>query len=387
MERNELEVTRMSHFVGVGLVLGFLLPHTFTAFLLVNPLLCLFYQCYRQNRVFYKYNWIVIVPILLTLLINLPQAVSSKAMMSCFSILLYFFCFPMVGRVKIPNGYFYFILGFILLSQVAYAFDIAFMKSVLNTYYPISEDDAAEIYQQDNINAYNLLDFRLGGLFHNSNQCARYITFLLAGFLVLNSEKPIRKMLPFIIICFYAVLLTGSRTGFVVASVVIIAFLFIDKRISAKWRVGVVLAAILGFLFLVYNGSDMYRGFNVIEGFDNSANAKYYAFADYLAHEESLFRLLLGYLDEDRFEASVGIMKKFDADYGYLVFQYGFVGFVAILLLFFSVFRRMDKMGKVFLVILLWMISSTIVTSYRAVFVFMLLLSLIYNQHKKQLPN
>ena len=382
--RDDLEVTKMSHFVGIGLVLGFLLPHSSTVFLLVNPLLCIFYQLYKQNQFFNKNNWIVLAPILLTLLINIPQGVSSKAIMSCFAILLYFFCFPMVGQVKVPNVYLYFILGFILLSQVAFAFGIGFMEDLLNTYYPLSEEDTSGLHQQNTVNADNMLDFRLGGLYHNSNDCARALCFLLAGFLALNDEKPIRKLLPFVIISFYGVLLTGSRTGFAVASLVIIAFLFVDERVSIGWRYGVTLSAILVFMFLIFIGSDSFRGFNVFD--TGSTDMKEETFGYYLSQENSVLRILLGYLDTSRYDTSGStsyVMAKFDSDYGYIIFSYGFIGFFAILLYFFTIFRIMDKYGRIFFILLLWMYSSTIVMSFRALFLFMLLLSCVYGHHKK----
>lgn len=385
MTSDELRDKRMAHFVGIGLTLGFLLPHTSTAFLLVNPLLCLFYQCFKQNRVYYKRNWLVLAPLFLTLLINLPQGVTMKAIISCLTIMLYFACFPMVGRVKIPNFYFYFILGVVLLSQVAYAYNIGFMERVLNTYYPISEEDAAAIYEQNTVSADNILDFRLGGLFHNSNQCARYLTFLLAGFMVLNSEKPIRRLLPFILVAFYAVLLTGSRTGFVVASLVLIAYLFVDKRITSVWRTIVVIGAVAVFVVMTLLGSDTFRGFNVIEGFGNSANLKMDTFAYYLSSENSVLRIMFGYLDTSRFDnsgATYYVMNSFDSDYGSIIFSYGFIGFVAILVYYFTVFRKLKPEGKVIFVLLLWMYSSTIVKSFRALFIFMLLLSCVYGQHK-----
>lgn len=382
--RDDLEVTRMSHFVGIGLVLGFLLPHSSTALLLVNPLLCLLYLCFKQNKFFYNKNWIVLVPILLSFLINLPQGVSTKTMMSFFAIFLYFFCFPMVDKVKIPNAYFYIILGFIFISQVAYAFDITFMERILNTYYPISEEDRAAIYAQNTVNANNIYNFRLGGLYHNSNQCARYITFLLAGLLILNNEKPIRKLLPFVIISFYAVLLTGSRTGFVVASAIIITYLFIDDRISAAWRYGTVFIAVAVFVFLVFGGSSTFRGFDITN--TGSADLKQTTFSYYLSTENSVYRILLGYLDTTKFnnsEATYHVMNSFDSDYGNIIFSYGFIGFFAILLYFFTIFRKMDKYGRVFFILLLWMYSSTIVMSYRALFLFMLLLSCMYGHYKK----
>lgn len=351
---------RMSHLVGIGLVLGFLLPHTSTFFLLVNPLLCLFYQCFKQNRVYYKNNWMVIIPVLLSLFINYPQGVEMKALYSCMAILLYFFCFPMVVNVRIPNIYFYFILLFVFISQIAYAYNISYMEKILNTYYPLSEEDVAGLHQQNTVNADNILNFRLGGLFHNSNQCARYITFLLAGFIILNSEKAARKMLPFILISFYAMLLTGSRSGFAVASLIIIVYLFVDKRVALIWRLLVSAIAISIFIALIWSGSDTFRGFNIQDGFSGSASVKMNTFAYYLSSETSVLRLLLGYLDTSRFDisrATFYVMNKFDSDYGGIIFSYGFIGFFAILYYFFTLFKKMDRYGRLFFILVLWMYS------------------------------
>ncbi|MBO7493975.1 MAG: hypothetical protein J6T87_07525 [Bacteroidales bacterium] len=387
MEKSDLEVTRMSHFVGIGLVLGFLLPHSSIALYLVNPLICVFYQLFKQNRVYYKWSWLVLVPILITLFINLPQGVETKSLLICFTLMLYFACFPIVGGVKIPNGYFYFILVFILLTQVAYAFNISFVERILDTFYPIMESDTEAIYNQRAVNASNIYDFRLGGLYHNGNDCSRFLTFLLAAYLILNSMKPFVKHIPFVAMSFYGVLLTGSRTGFVVASLFVVAYLFVDKRTSVTWKVIMMLVAVVGFAFLTLMGSNVFRGVNVVKGFSDSANYKMDTFGYYLSTENSAVRLLLGYLDSTRFdksEAITHVMSKFDSDYGGIIFCYGFIGFASILLFFFTVFKRMRSEGRLFFVLLLWMYSSTIIQSYRAVFLFMLLLSVIYNNYNKQ---
>lgn len=374
----------MSHFVGIGLVLGFLLPHTSTAFMLVNPLLCLFYKCFKQNRGFYKYNWIVLVPLFLTLLINYPQGVAIKSVMACFSLILYFFCFPVVGNVKIHNFYFYFILSFIILTQLAYVLNIPVLVEFVNTYYPISEEDKALIHLQNTITAENMMNFRLGGLYHNPNQCARSLNMLSAVFLILNSDKPIRKLLPFIIINFYGVLLTGSRTGFFVGSAILLLFLFIDKKVSAFSRYSLLTVSLVIFVFMLVSGSDTFRGFNVIKGFNNSANVKFDVFKYYISTENSVFRLLIGYLDNKRLVVTGDLMAYFDCDYGNVIFCYGFIGFIAIMVYFFTIFNRMDKTERIFFVLLLWIISSAIISSYRASFLFIILLSLVYSSRKKR---
>lgn len=194
-------------------------------------------------------------------------------------------------------------------------------------------------------------------------------------------------MLPFILISFYAVLLTGSRSGFVVASLIIIAYLFVDKRISLMWRLLVVTIAVSLFIVLIWSGSSVFRGFNVEDGFRGSASAKMDTFAYYVSSEKSVLRILLGYLDTSRFDisrATNSVMGIFDSDYGSIIFSYGFIGFFSILYYLFTLFKRMDRYGQLFFIVVLWMFSSSIIKSFRAIFIFMLLLSCVYGQHKKK---
>lgn len=377
----------MSHLVGIGIVFAFLLPHSSTALLLVNPLLCIFYKSFKQNRGRYKYNWIVLFPIIISVLINLPQDVSSKSIISAAIVLFYFFCFPLVGKVRIYNGYFYFVLFFIMVSQLAYAFDINFMESILDSVYPLTEEEVAEIYAKENVNAGNLIDFRLGGIYHNANHTSKYVSFLFATFLCLNYEKPIKQLLPFAILVFISVLLTGSRTGFIVAGLVLIDYFLLDKRQSAPWRRFAAIAFIGAFVFLILGEFGVLRGLNVIQGFNDSANIKADTFAYYLSSENSIIKLLFGNLDESKFGITVSIanvMKTFDSDYGDIIYCYGFVGFVLMFVYFFKLFIKVKREQRVFFVLLLWMFTSTIVVSYRAFFIFMLLLSIVYNDSKNK---
>lgn len=375
----------MSHLVGIGIVLAFLIPHSSTALLLVNPLLCIFYKVFKQNRCGYKYNWIVIFPIIISVLINLNQDISSKSLISTATILLYFFCFPLVGKVKIYNGYFYFVLGFIMVSQLAYAFDIHFMESILDSVYPLTEEEVAETYAKETVNASNILQFRLGGIYHNANHASKYISFLLAAFLCLNYEKPIKQLLPFVVLVFLSALLTGSRTGFIVVSLIITVFFLLVERKSKRWRTVVVVTFIAAFLLLFSGESSVFRGLNVRQGFNDSANVKFDAFSYYLSSENTIIKLLFGSLDTSKFASTVtvaNVMRSFDSDYGDIIYCYGFVGFVSIFVYFFKLFMRLIKEQRVFFVLLLWMFTSTIVVSYRAFFLFMLLLSIVYNSSK-----
>ncbi len=374
----------MTHLLGIGLVISFVLPHTSTLLLLVNPMLFVIYQCFRMNHGIYRFNWIVVVPLLFSMIVNLPQEVKMKAVMNCSIILMYFFCFPLVWKVRIPNAYLKLTLALIVFSQIVYIFHIPRLSDLLDTLYPIAEMDVHGVNSMRRyISLSNVMNYRLGGMYRDPNICAKSLTMLLAAFIALNYGKSLKTLLPFSAVCFLAVLGTGSRTGFVVAAAIVVIFLFLDRRIPRFWRWAALVAALGGLVFILTSRMEM-RGLNVTQGFQNSANAKYLMFRDYLDHEDSLFRLLFGYMDYDRFIPTIAnVIEKFDADYGYLIYCFGFVGFGAILVYFYTIFKRMDAMRYIVFVLLLWMFTSTIVMAYRSFFSFMLILSSVYNQHRK----
>ena len=208
---------------------------------------------------------------------------------------------------------------------------------------------------------------------------------MLAAFLSLNFGKPLKKLIPYAAVCFLAVMATGSRTGFAVTAAIAVAFVFLDKRISKYWRWGVVLVAVGGMAFLLSSRFGM-RSLNISQGFQNSASQKYLLLKDYLDHEESLFRLLTGYLDYDRFRPSIILpdIVKFDSDVGYLIYCFGFLGLAAILVYYVTIFWRMDSMRFIIFAILLWMLTQSVVMAYRSFFSFMLILSCVYNAHKRK---
>lgn len=375
----------MSHLLGVGVVLVFIIPHSSSALMMVNPLLCLFYQLFKQNQVWNRKNLVVVIPILFTLLVNALQPdVNAKGVLAAVVLIMYFFCFPIVGECKLPNVYLYIAFSLILFSQLIYILNISFFVNLLNRLYPISVDRFGIGHMQNNITVDNMFFFRSGGLYRNPNDCARALTMLLAAFMVLNYNEKTEKKLFFVIPYFFAILLTGSRTGFSISSIIIILFLFQNKGIPSIWKVLILFFAIIVFVLILINGSHQFRGFNVVQGFGNSASPKLDVFVYYLSSENSVFRLLFGYLDNSRFEAVGVFMNYFDSDYGNLVYCYGFVGLLSMFIYFLFLFKKMNSYGRVFFVVLLWMISNSIITAYRTGFIFMLLLSTVYYYSKKK---
>lgn len=374
------EHNMQEHLVGISILLAFLLPHTSTLFQLVNPLLCLLLVSrFKKTRKWQPFVFIVLVPIILSILFNFQNA-SVKSFQSTFTIFLYFACFPFVGRVRVRNNYLYFCLAYIFISQIVYLLGIPGLTTFFDRLYPVTDELVLNKINniQSNISYGTLLDFRLGGIFHNSNQCSKFLSMLMAFFLSVNHSKNDKNVIYFMLIAYGGILLTGSRTGFVIGSL-IAYFGFIRNNKLPRWvRYLVFGGALLSILYLLQTGNSL-RGLNVEEGLEGSANMKWETFLYYLQTEINQLALLFGHMDISLFQGGVGdLLAGFDSEYGSLIFRFGFIGFCGIILFYWNVIKRIPKAKWFYFIILLWIITSTIVASFRALFVFMLLTSVVY---------
>ena len=372
------------HFVGISILLAFLLPHTSTFFQLVNPLLCIFLVSrFWSSRKWQPFVLVTLFPIIISILLNFQNA-SVKSFQSTFTIFLYFACFPFVGKCRVHNRYLYFCLAYIFISQIVYLLGIHGLTAFFDRFYPITGEIVQNKYDyiQSNIGYGTVLDYRLGGIFHNSNQCSKYLTMLMAFFLSVNHPKNVKNVIFFILISYLGILLTGSRTGFVIGSL-LAYFGFLRNNSLSGWVRYLVWAMVLLGIYYIFQGNISLRGLNVEEGLEGSANAKWMTFLYYLRSENSTLAYLFGHLDVSLFKGGNGdLLAGFDSEYGSLIFRFGFIGFTGILLFYWNVARRIPKAKWFYFFILLWIVSSTIVASYRACFVFMLLTSIVYANHK-----
>ena len=373
--------SKKEHFLGIAILLGFLLPHSNTLFLLVNPILCLLLVFSNsRSRHMQPFVLVVVIPIVISIILNLEVA-SLKSFQSTFTILLYFICFPFVGQTRVRNVYLYICLSYIIFSQLVYLFGISSLSNIFEQIYPLSEEDSlynTYVSMSENLSSDTLFDYRLGGIYHNSNQCARYITFLMALFLINNHDQRSRGVLIFSAVAYASVLFTGSRTGFVVSSLILYFGIFRQNMYSKSLKYLFVILSIIGIGYLLYSGISL-RGFNIEGGFHNSANSKWYTFLYYLENEDSIVALLFGHLDPSLFKGVYSVaMNKFDCEYGSIVYRFGFIGFIALILYLYKLYQHVDKSYRFFFFVCLWMISSTIIVSFRAFFIFMLFASIIY---------
>lgn len=379
--------TILSHAVGISIMIAFLLPHNTPYLLLANPLIVIAFKLFNKNRFFYKNCLVVIIPILITLLINITQDISFKSIQRGLTILLYFLCFPFVGSVKVPRLYIYATFIYIFISQFYTLLDIPALTNYINTYYPMSEySEGAITYIDEHVTAENFNTYRHAGIFRNSNACAEALCMLLAFYLIYDSKEPTSLKVTIGLVMYYAIFITGSRTGFIVSSFIIMSFLLFNDKYSTSLRLPIVAGVFIAAIVFFHQNMGDFRALDIQAGLESSANSKMTTFLSYLSNENSPLKLLLGYWDSSIYRdiAEFNVMKSFDSDYGSIIFSYGFIGLISILLFFYGVYKEMSGTARLFFVLILWMATATIIKSYRMIFIFMLLLSIIYSNNNFQ---
>lgn len=380
---NANKLSKDEIFVGLSLLLGLFLPHTSTFLLLVNPLLCiLFYLKFSL-----KTNSVGILPYKILLLISLclsfffnanTDIITTKVILYFVYLCLLFFCFPLTSGVRIRNVFLYISVIIILFSQLVYVVRIYPAMAIIDTLYPMS-DMYSNIYSyMDNITFSNITEFRLGGLFRNPNHLAKYVNLLTVLFVINNRNKYYPSKYIFYLIVLLSIILSGSRTGLVILLLLMIFEIISNNRFTKYQKLFIFI--ILGLLFMLFTLSDLdFRGLKVQEGISDSAGSKFEALMYYLSQDNSYLNLLFGNLNPDTFLASSGIINQLDSEYGYLIYQYGFVGFISYVLFWIAIFKRYPRNNRIIFFILLWTISSTIILAYRSAFVMLLAFSVYFN--------
>lgn len=76
-------------------------------------------------------------------------------------------------------------------------------------------------------------------------------------------------------------------------------------------------------------------------------------------------------------------MSIFDCEYGELFYNYGILGTLIYIIFFINVFCKLQKRKRLIFIFFLWIVSSTIIFSYRTSFLTMLMLSKYYTYSLK----
>lgn len=311
----------------------------------------------------------------------------TKQVLRYFSFSAIILLFPFCPKIRIPNWVLYFALIYIVLSQLAFSIGISSIVSFIDVYYP---------YQGDKL-GYNseyllsgagdidfILNRRYGGIYRNPNQAVRYVTFLFIVFLIENEKLNLFKKMPFIIIVFISIMISGSRTGFLVTLLIILYNIFLLNKKNIQFGMiftGILILSGMGILFSFLSEFDL-RIFKISEGGNDSFSSKFDFFAYYFNQLYSPVKALIGNFSNENILELYGL-SQLDSEWGELFYSFGILGCITLFLFYRKLYIQGDSRIRFFMLILLWGMTSTILFSFKMGFLFMLLLSKYYNEYLK----
>ena len=228
-----------------------------------------------------------------------------------------------------------------------------------------------------------LQNIRFGGLFHNSNQCMKYISLCSVIFVVENYRRPIKTHLPFWFMVFSSTLLSGSRTGLVIVFSAILMMVFIRRNTRVSLRsvaiYAIVISSILWAISVAFSGE--FRMFDIKEGTSDGGSImlKYDNLKYYLGLITEIRQILVGNFDVESIKAVYHTpFSQFDSEWGNAVYFYGFFFLIIYFAFLIRTFSKLKGINIIALLLFFWIISSTILFSYRTSFAFFLILSRCY---------
>jgi len=374
----------------IALLAGLFLPTNNISYIIQGVLPFVLYVYYRpvHSLNIKRYSLFIIIIMIISFILNLLiNNVSNSGTLRLISFILLFGLFPFTKPIKISNVIIYISLVYIILSQVAYVLGINSLISYFDSLYPYTGDKLG--YQTEFLlrsagDIESIVNRRYGGLYHNPNQCVRYVTLLLVVFLINSKEKiKLIKKIFFIALVYISVLLSGSRTGLVVVTFIVLYDLFRYNKVKFNFKfvsLSFVTLFFLAVFFFVLSDSG-FRVFLVTEGNFNSLEAKFSYFFQYIDQLFSPLIFVLGNFSSDNIYIIYGL-SQLDSEWGELFYSFGLFGLISFAMFYFKLWKTKNEKLRFYMVILLWGITSTIIFSFRMSFIFMLLLSNYYSEYK-----
>lgn len=372
------------HLISLAFMFGLFMPNGNLFYILV-PIVTLFLglRYSKFNNTVFSFKYVLLVIILISFILfsfTSYEKVDIKGLMRNIVIFQFILFFPFAKNVRISNAYLYFALIYIFISQISYMLGVNPIISFFNNYYPYEGD--RYFYESDYLMSMakemslTNRSLRLGGLFHNMNQASRYLTIILAVYLIENYNTSFKSKLPFLFIYSLSVIATGSRTGFFISVFMLGYFMYLKSKnkknkVAKYLQLFVILLLIISFILATNsNLTETYRFLDYDEGLNKSLFVKFGILFAYLSENLGVIDLVFGKFTNYGFSAI-----HFDSEIGELIYRYGFSMLIAFVLFFIIIYRKLNPKYRIFLIVLLWVISATVILSYRTGFVFFLLLS------------
>ena len=194
----------------------------------------------------------------------------------------------------------------------------------------------------------NLSMFRGGSVFVNPNMFACFLSIMLADYLFalrFVKESIVSKIVMFTLLL-TGLILAGSRTGMILALLLIVFYFYSTSRAKARVFIKnalLIVAAIVAVIFLlrVVFPVDLssLRIFQIEAGMENSFGTKIERLSNMLENM-NIANLLMGY---GAYDYTQNIEYMVDFDLGYFSTYFGLIGLVAYLLLLYGIHSWGDR--------------------------------------------
>lgn len=324
----------------------------------------------------------LLVMLLITLVLNLTQPYMwFKGVSRLVTIAIIFYTFASLkgGRILFP--YIFAALIYVISSQISYMYNISFLTTIFDRFYGMS-DMIEEIYRMelDNVTMEDVASGRrFGGIYINPNNCASFVSVIYTlGLCELNYWNEKNKIVYiFIVLVAFSLLLTGSRTSFILFSIITLLF-FRNKGIGVT-KIVVLVLAVLILLSKVDIGG--YRAFKVGEGLDSSFAVKMRLFSLYFQECSNILHLLFGCGDISATTVLYhSLCEGTDFDFGNVFITFGLFFYILYVALYFRIYHTLPKQDRIILLVLLWSFSNSILISFRMCPVWFISIGVLYKR-------
>lgn len=381
------------YWVNVVFLLLLFMPNNAAGSLLQVVLMIVFFAqtAFAKNQVFRRFGLLKLALLLwLALVFFYAQLagheIFAQSTTKLVSIGLFFLLFPLKFKHNLDDRL---ILGatiVILITQVAYVLNLNPVIDIINTYYTSEGYFNSSEVVAGNTELEEVFNLRFGGIYRNSNQAGRMITLLFAIALLNLGKAEKRKwvILSSLVLLFFGVLLTGSRTSFLVLILLSVYFVIYYLNINRTKVIIGGLFFVLPVFMLLGSGN---RLFNYSEFSGNTGQGSFLSKLNFLNQYidqtsiTSPTDLVFGKFNIDNFSYYYGQrISKFDSEIGYLIHAVGFVGLFFIVTFYINIFTKSGNKTRFIMLLLFWMITSSVLTNFRFLVLFFIALSIYYNQ-------
>ncbi len=367
-----------NHQIGFAWLLLLLFPVS-NMFYITTPILFL---CLYKSKNFDISNIkllavFLILVIALSFLFNVSETyITTKDFQRGLTLIVILFTFTNLRGSCIPKCCIWFAIIYILLSQISSILTLPFISRFFDSIYHINEYylnslqlDLSRV-DSDSV-GYTM---RAGGIFYNSNNCASFVSLIYGLGLCEHKQFKKLELLLFAVVCFMSMFYTGSRTSLIVFSVITLIFFYTRGRslILPLFALGIACA-----VFSFVDVTDV-RMFKVADGMDSSFGVKLGILQYYIYSCDDIIDLMFGAGSTNVLVEKYGqTFGGTDFDLGNILVLYGMLFYVVYIPFNIAIYRKFKREYIAIFPVLLWMLSNSILCSYRMSAVWFLTIGLL----------